>query len=198
MSETIGNGRRETLRLEVDQPVTASLLFDTPLPVQGRWGDQFMYTLETDSGERVLYVDPAVRALIDELGIRRGDTFRIGKMSRRDGNRRGVEWKVRKLDPEAPAPQPREQTEAGHPRTDQQVANRPQPSTPAPAEPSSVPFAGRADGQVILSALVNMVDIVAAVEQYARAKGRELEFTSEDIRALTITSFIQRVRGGQR
>jgi len=157
-----------------------------------------MYTLETDSGERVLYVDPAVRALIDELGIRRGDTFKIGKMSRRDGNRRGVEWKVRKLDPEEPAPKPREHEEAGRPRTDQQIANRPQPNTPAPAEPSSVLFAGRADGEIILTALVNMVDVVAAVEQYARAKGRDLQFTSEDIRALTITSFIQRVRGGQR
>ncbi|MBN1460805.1 MAG: hypothetical protein JXA57_14830 [Armatimonadetes bacterium] len=45
MTETNGNGRRGTLRLEVDRPVVASLLFDTPLQVQGRWGDQFMHTL---------------------------------------------------------------------------------------------------------------------------------------------------------
>ena len=43
-----------------------------------------------------------------------------------------------------------------------------------------------------------MVDIVAAVEQHAQAKGRELHFTSEDIRALTITCFIQQAREGVR
>ncbi len=61
-----------------------------------------------------------------------------------------------------------------------------------------IPFAGRQDGQLLLGALVNMVDIVSAVEQYAAAKGRELRFTAEDIRALTITCFIQQTRGGGR
>ncbi len=50
----------------------------------------------------------------------------------------------------------------------------------------------------MLSALVNVVDITLAVEQYAAAKGRELHFTTEDIRALAATCFIQQAKGGGR
>jgi hypothetical protein len=67
-----------------------------------------------------------------------------------------------------------------------------------PAPPTEIPFAGRPDGQWILGALVAMVDVVDAVETYAQAKGRELHFSAEDIRALTITCFIQKARGGAR
>jgi len=61
-----------------------------------------------------------------------------------------------------------------------------------------VPFAGRQDGQYILSALVNMIDICAAAQQYAQAKGMQLRFSGEDVRALAITCFIQQKKEGGR
>ena len=93
MSETNGNPRRETLRLETNVPVVVSLLFDDPLgPYQGRYGDQMMYTLKTEAGEQVIYLDPPVADMIQKLGLKRGEPFRIGKMARKDGSRRGIRW----------------------------------------------------------------------------------------------------------
>ena len=214
MSETNGNPRRETLRLETNVPVVASLMFDDGLPVQGRYGDQVLYTIATEAGERVIYVDPHVSQMFEKLGLKRGEPFRIGKMTRKDGNRRGVEWKVRRLEPEemAPAvesggaaPPPLASTSGtAHqaPGAPERQPDVPQPTTPAP-QPAQrprtpVPFAGRQDGQYILSALVNMIDVCGAVEHYAQAKGMELHFSGEDVRALAITCFIQQKKDGGR
>jgi len=233
MSETNGKERREVLRLETNVPVVASLLFDDGLPVEGRYGDQVMYTITTDAGERVIYVDPHVSQMFENLGLRRGEPFRIGKFTRTDGNRRGVEWKVRRLEPEemAPAtpspfddppptppapfddPPPVESGSAAPPSpprsngtatsgAPERHPNVPQPTTPAPqpAQPprTPVPFVGRQDGQYILSALVNMIDICDAAKHYAQAKGMELRFSAEDVRALAITCFINSKNGGRR
>ena len=212
MSETNGNARRETLRLETNVPVVASLMFDDGLPVQGRYGDQVMYTIATDAGERVIYVDPHVRQMFENLGLRRGEPFKIGKFTRKDGTRRSVEWKVRRLEPEemAPAvesggaapPSPPSSNGTAASGAPERQPNVPQPTTPAP-QPAQrprtpVPFAGRQDGQYILSALVNMIDVCGAVEHYAQAKGMELRFSGEDVRALAITCFILEKKEGGR
>ena len=213
MNETSGKERREVLRLETNVPVVTSLMYEGPLgPYPGRYGDQMMYTLNTEAGEKVIYLDPPVSDMIQKLGLKRGEPFRIGKMTRKDGSRRGVEWKVRKLEPEEMAPAVESggaappslassngTTTSGAPESEPNV---PQPTTPAP-QPAQrprtpVPFAGRQDGQYILSALVNMIDLCAAAEHYAQAKGMELHFSGEDVRALAITSFIQQKKDGGR
>ena len=210
MNDTNGNPRREVLRLETNVPVVASLMFDDGLPVQGRYGDQIMYTIATDGGERVMYVDPNVSQMFEKLGLKRGEPFRIGKMTHKDGNRRGIEWKVSRLEPEEMAPAV-ESGEAAPPPlagengtatsgAPERQPNVPQPITPAPHTAqrprTPVPFAGRQDGQYILSALVNMIDVCGAVEHYAQAKGMELHFSGEDVRALAITCFIQQKKDG--
>jgi len=55
-------------------------------------------------------------------------------------------------------------------------------------------------GQFLLSAIVNTIDICAAAQQYAAAKGMAITFSSEDIRAFAISTFIQHSRenGGGR
>ena len=60
-----------------------------------------MYSL-TD--ERVMYVPPIVRDKLIELGIRRNDQFSICKAERREGNRRFIEWVVRRIEAEQPYP----------------------------------------------------------------------------------------------
>ena len=213
MSEANSNVRRETLRLETNVPVVGSLLFDSGLPVNGRYGDQVLYTIATDAGERVIYVDTHVSQMFEKLGLRRGEPFKIGKFTCKDGNRRGVEWKVRRLEPEETAPLEPAGAAPPLPASENGTANQvsgacerqpdvPQPITPAeqptqrPRTP--IPFTCRQDGQMILSALVNMIDVCAASEQYAQAKGMELHFSGEDVRALAITCFINTTRGGAR
>jgi len=206
------NGMRETLRFKTNVPETVALAFDDGIDVEGRYGDQVMYTLEDD---RVMYVSPVVREQVKKFGIRRGEQFKLVKREKKIGNRRTLEWVVERPKDGTPGePAPPEAT-----KPSSEAAHR-LPGDPGTAEPTTAatrvngaskpscedaplndaPFAGTLQGQYILSALVNMVDIAVAVEAYAKAKGRAVHFTSEDIRALTITCFIQRARqnGGVR
>ena len=52
-----------------------------------------MYTL---ADERVMYVPPVVRTKLVELGIQAGEPFTICKAERKEGNRRFIEWQVKK------------------------------------------------------------------------------------------------------
>lgn len=192
---------KQTLRFETNVPQPVALAFDDGIPVEGRYGDQVMYTLED---ERVMYVPPIVQEQIRRLRIQRGDPFQVVKREKKVGNRRSIEWAVERLETREPAPSMPVKA------TDEAISQVPdsgtRESTTALATNGgavsvgngtagvALPFAGTLQAQFILSALVNMVDITVAVEAYAKAKGRELHFSTEDIRALTITCFIQRAR----
>src|SRR5450755_3142579 len=82
---------KERVVFEANVPVTATLAYADGLKVQGRFGDQVMYSL-TDG--RVMYVPPVVRDNLVELGIRQHEPFAICRAERREGNRRFVDWVV--------------------------------------------------------------------------------------------------------
>jgi hypothetical protein len=84
---------RERIAFQTNAPVTVALAYADGLQVEGRFGDQIMYTL-TD--ERVMYVPPVVRSKLVELGIQPGEPFTICKAQRKEGNRRFIEWQVKK------------------------------------------------------------------------------------------------------
>jgi len=80
---------KERVVFEANVPVTATLAYADGLKVQGRFGDQVMYSL-TDG--RVMYVPPVVRDKLVELGIRQNEPFAICRAECRDGNRRFADW----------------------------------------------------------------------------------------------------------
>ena len=82
---------KERVVFEANVPVTAKLAYADGLKVQGRFGDQVMYSL-TDG--RVMYVPLFVRNKLVELGIRQHEPFAICRAERREGNRRFVDWVV--------------------------------------------------------------------------------------------------------
>jgi hypothetical protein len=82
---------KERVVFEANVPVTATLAYADGLKVQGRFGDQVMYSL-TDG--RVMYVPPIVRDKLVELGIRQNEPFAICRSERREGTRRFVDWVV--------------------------------------------------------------------------------------------------------
>src|SRR5579871_3680079 len=66
--------------------------------VEGRYGDRVMFGL-TDG--RVMYVPPILASRIDAQGIAPGEPFHVCKVQVRDGRRRSIEWRLKRLDPEA-------------------------------------------------------------------------------------------------
>src|SRR5271169_6728049 len=108
---------KERVVFEANVPVTATLAYADGLKVQGRFGDQVMYSL---ADGRVMYVPPIVRDKLMELGIRQNEPFAICKAERREGNRRFVDWMV--------------QPESSAAATQSTTANGDTPGSPANAE----------------------------------------------------------------
>src|SRR5215469_16008672 len=92
---------KERVVFEANVPVAATLAYADGLKVQGRFGDQVMYSL-TDG--RVMYVPPIVRDKLLELGIRQNEPFNICRAERREGNRYFVDWIVQPHSAASPTP----------------------------------------------------------------------------------------------
>jgi hypothetical protein len=186
---------KERVVFEANVPVTATLAYADGMKVQGRFGDQVMYSL-TDG--RVMYVPPLVRDKLVELRIRQNEPFNICRAERREGNRRFIDWVVQPESSASPA------LSAG--------AHRDVPQPPANGDGSAhgksngngkgngrsantVGASGAAES-ALRAALMTSIDAALAAEQYASAHGLSVRFGSEDLRAMALSLFIQHARDG--
>ena len=189
---------KERVVFEANEPVTATLAYADGLNVQGRFGDQVMYSL-TDG--RVMYVPPLVRDKLVELGIRQNEPFAICRAERREGNRRFVDWVVQPDSSAAPA--------------QSATAHGDMPGSPADGSGARVKpdgngnTNGNGNGKAanaltksvtpetaLRAALTASIDAALAAEQYASAHGLSIRFGSEDLRAMALSLFIQHARDG--
>jgi hypothetical protein len=167
---------KERVAFQTNVPVTVALAYPDGIQVEGRYGDQVMYTLVD---ERVMYVPPIVRSRIDELGVGKGDFVTICKAERREGTRRFVEWHVERPDTnDSSAPQ----SGNGVPH----VATKPNGNAVRDG-------AGSAE-TTLHKALMASIEVALAAEQYGCAKGLSIRFGSEDLRAMALSLFIQHAR----
>jgi hypothetical protein len=176
------------------------LAYPDGIKVEGRFGDQVMYSLRD---ERVMYVPPVVRDKLVEIGIQQHEPFSICKAERRNGNRRFIEWVVKRLESEQP----------GIPKAENGEDSRPVEVTPptdaAASCVASIGSNGKSNGKVVdarngsntpgaslHTALLLSIDAAIAAEHYASAKGLSVRFGSEDLRAMALSLFIQHARDG--
>jgi hypothetical protein len=205
---------REPIRFETNVPILAALRFDDGKDVQGRYGDQVLYTVQTPDGERVMYVPPIVRTKIQLAGLTAGDWFRIGKFEVRNGQRKAVEWKVEPLGPEEQAPEVGANAPA--PQESAHLSAQAQPTTPAAAPangkpaaaPPALPAAAAPAPDPALAprpqtkledALKTVVAACHAATLFAKEIGFAMpNFTSEDIAKMAMTLTIEARNGGAR
>ena len=184
---------KERVMFEANVPVTATLAYADGLKVQGRFGDQVMYSL-TD--ERVMYVPPFVRDKLVEVGIRQNEPFVICRAERREGNRRFVDWVVQ---PNGSAASPQSTTAhadtSGSPVDGDTVA-RVKANGNGNGKPTSAPASSGNAETTLRAALTASIDAALVAEQYASAHGLSIRFGSEDLRAMALSLFIQHARGG--
>ena len=196
---------REIIRFTTNRPVEVAFRRGGAKRVSGYYGPQMMYTL-TD--ERVMYVPLIVADRIQELGIGYGEPFEICKAEVRDGNRRSIEWR------DSRAEQPLQSVSSPNaPRASDSGLTiiQDQPNTDGNGHSNGVsnarfevawdgtllpvPVAGTAV-TVMETALNAAVDIAQRVERRAAVNRGGLQFTSDDIRAIGLTMFIQSMRDG--
>ena len=189
------------LRFNTNSPVEVALRWDEGKRVEGRYGEQILYSLE---GDRVMYVPPVVAKQIHELGIRAREIFEICKAELREENKRWIEWRVRRIEePRHPAQSPNSPETAASIPSDQAQNQRNGNTHQAPrpldlhASPDGtllpVPVTGAGITAMEL-AMSGAAEIAQRVESRARIRNYSLQFTSEDIRAIGLTMFIQAMR----
>jgi hypothetical protein len=190
------------LRFNTNSPVEVALRWDDGKRVEGRYGEQVMYTLE---GDRIMYVPPVVAKQIRELGIRAREIFEICKAELREENKRWIEWRVRRIEePRHPASSPNA-PDAAATIPSGQAQNHRNGSTPQTSKPP-LEFQATADGMLLPVAVAGAgitcmelamngaAEIAQRVESRARLRNYSLQFNSEDIRAIGLTMFIQAMR----
>lgn len=189
------------LRFNTNSPVEVALRWDAGKRVEGRYGEQVMYSLE---GDRVMYVPPIVAKQIHELGIRAREIFEICKAELREENKRWIEWRVRRLEePRHPAwlGNVSEAAATGLNNDEQNHRHGTTRETARPldlqASPDGtllpVPVTGAGITAMEL-AMSGAAEIAQRVESRARMRNYPLQFNSEDIRAIGLTMFIQAMR----
>ncbi len=192
---------KERVVFQTNVPVTAALAYADGIKVEGRYGDQVMYSL---SDERVMYVPPDVRDKLVEMGIRQREPFSICKAERRDGNRRFIEWVVKRLDSERLRVQATEHNDnhasamaSGSTVTpDGGLGNNGNRNGKPSAKVLGGPSGSHAGQASLRSALAASIDAALEAEQYAAAHGLSVRFGSEDLRAMALSLFIQHARDG--
>jgi|SRR5215472_8195165 len=188
---------KERIVFQANVPVTATLAYADGLRVQGRFGDQVMYSL-TDG--RVMYVPPIVRDKLLELGIRQHEPFNICRAERRDGNRRFVDWVVQPHNAASPTPSANSYTDAPVLPVSGDSGTRFKPNGngngSGSGRPAGVPASAATAETALRAALMSSIDVALAAEQYASAHGLSVRFGSEDLRAMALSLFIQHARDG--
>ena len=190
------------LRFNTNSPVEVALRWDDGKRVDGRYGEQVMYTLDDD---RVMYVPPVVAQRIRELGIRAREVFEICKAELQQDNKRWIEWRVRRIEePRHPASSGNvPDTAASDPSNAQNHRNG---NTARTSPKQMLEFQASSDGTLLPVpvtgagitcmelAMNGAAEIAQRVEFRARIRNHSLQFTSEDIRAIGLTMFIQAMR----
>ena len=190
---------KERVVFEANVPVTATLAYADGLNVQGRFGDQVMYSL-TDG--RVMYVPPLVRDKLVELGIRQNEPFAICRAERREGNRRFVDWVVQPNSSAAPAQSATAHGDMPGSPADGGSGARVKPNGNGNgngngnSKAANAPTKSGTAETALRAALTASIDAALAAEQYASAHGLSIRFGSEDLRAMALSLFIQHARDG--
>jgi hypothetical protein len=191
---------KERVVFQTNVPVTAALTYADGIKVEGRYGDQVMYSL-TD--ERVMYVPPVVGDKLIELGIRQNQAFSICKAECGEGNRRFIEWTVKRIateQPCAPAPANGDNYSAvvESSAADTQGSGAGGNGTARPNGKAAVgPPNGSNSAQATLrAALAASIDAAIEAERSASEHGLSVRFGRGDLRAMALSLFILHARGG--
>jgi hypothetical protein len=90
----------QVVRFPINTTVEVTLQCESGKHVEGRYGDQVMYSLLDN---RVMYVPPYVEQRFQELAVGAGEPLLLCKKEVKDGNRNRTEWSIRRAPQQPPA-----------------------------------------------------------------------------------------------
>ncbi len=190
------NPQRQKVTFDLNTPQLLTLEFDPPSQArEGKWGEQYMYWL---AEEKTLWAEPLLHAKIKATRATAGDQILITK--RKQKTQSGgytVAWEVQRVTAQDLA-RAQAALEAGH----QLAQELPPPAPPkhqtkhAPRRlPPSPPLDKRLPAEKFTPPPSRLADCLK--EAIAACNAAQFNATSEDVRCLAITLFIQ-ANGGRR
>ncbi len=204
------------LRFPTSVPLEVALASAGTL-VQGRYGDRMKFNL-TDG--QVMYVPPIVASKIEAEGIGPGEPFELCKVQVKTGQRRSIEWSVRRLNPEeirvevpAQVIEAPETTLESDLRASVDLANSKNGKEPAAwANPTAAPGPcnGHTNGATgpaqpvnppltkLESALKTAIAAAHNAEKFGAEIGYVVRFDSDAIKSMAITVLINMSEGNRR
>ncbi|MFN0168423.1 MAG: hypothetical protein ACKV22_18505 [Bryobacteraceae bacterium] len=213
-----GNGYhpREKVEFPPNVAVEVALAYPTGKLISGKFGDSVMFSL---ADGRVMFLDPPLAERIAVAGIQANQPFTITRTEHKAGNRRLIAWEMRRVN-EGAAPTVKEgvpgfesaieaqlraslRAQGIEPEQALRESQAPaRPDTPTTAEavaPQSSTLdqpqgSTPADPRQIL-AFHAAIDLVLDVEAYAKQRGCAVRFSSEDVRCIANTLYINRAKG---
>lgn len=161
----------------------------TGAETRGKFGVDYRFDVALDGVDYSLYLPMPALVAVQRAGVQDGDTVEIVK-NKREGQQetwsvRRVEWNAQ---PHGVAvmPQPRPALPARQP------AVQPYPRQSAPPAQQPKPL-GTED--ILTRCITTAIDAAVIGEKHAHAKGMtDLAFTSEDIRAMALSIYINKSR----
>jgi len=209
----------EVLRFQANIPEEVALKYDDGKAVQGRYGDQVLYTLTDD---RVMYLPPIAAKRIKDLHINRNELMSISKQEVPRGQKSSIEWVIKRVDPapETAAVQPaaasnnQETSSLQQPNgttEDNRLEHQLRASIAMVREGKNGTLPSEGHGLALAPApqerpktqlehaLITAIAAAAAAERYAAEIHFAVHFEHEDIRAMAISTLIgMQQNGGQR
>jgi hypothetical protein len=165
----------EPVRMTLDTDPAQAKQYDNP---RGGAPD---YMLIADDNESVAFVPGAAIYALQEAGAKQGHHVELMRM-------KGGAWSAAILEPEATPPPPpvRQMPPPPQPRTAGANALQPAPTQP----PQPLPSMQRPGAAILAGALMAAIDATAQAQQYATSRGLALTMTSEDVRAMALSLYI--------
>ena len=200
-------------RFEMNVPTPISLMSPQGTRIEGRYGDQVMFTL---ADGRVMYVPPTVAAKIEAEGIGAGEPFELCKARIRVGRRQMIEWHLKKgvsepeqaVPPSDPPAARETQLESDLRRSIQLVSARKEngstpPHVPPPNGEGGKAAAVNGNGQAapitkLEHALKTAISAAYNAERYGAELGYVVRFDADAIKSMAITVLINMSEGGRR
>ena len=162
------------IAFEMNQPQTLSFPYGDFRQIDGRYGRKYMYTVDGDTGRDRLFADPGLHAALQAAGMQPGRRLQITKLIGE-----GEEWAAAE---DAAAEQ------AGPPDPTGPVAAGPPIKAPAKKKK-----AARPDYAAVESLMGHCLR--SAADAWRDLEGLQAH-TSEDVRAVGITLFLECARKG--
>ncbi len=176
----------ELVRFETNVPQVITLKYDDGKDVEGRYGDEVYFTLQDG---KAAYLPPIIREKFAAAGVRRGMPVQITKKEVKTGNRKSIQWQVERVG--AGASPSKVAAPASVP---QQTI---QPPTERQAQATTHDTIGGPALMHLKQALAAAITAAQGAENYAKERNFAVRFTSEDVRAMALTLFIQFAKGGR-